>query len=463
MIFPILTISLLLRLVNLNQSLWLDEAIQAWAASSFSLQQLLTQFMPTDVHPPLSYLVSFFTGKLVGFSEISLRLPSVFFGILTIYIVYQLARLIKLKHPALPTLLLATSGLHIYYSQEARMYSLTTLLVSLSIYYLVKSLKNSKDFIYYTLFTLLSIYSHYYAWFMLPTHLFIVFSTHPKKLKKLILSQLAVIIGFLPLLPTLTHQLKAGLKAAASSPSWANTVGALNLKTLSLIPVKFLIGRISFENKLIYALAASIPLLISTFLLYLLVKNLKKTKTSTISATITISWLLIPLILATLLSLKIPVLGFHRFLFILPALYLGLSQGLSYLSKPLFIIATSILLLVNITTSSIYLFNPHHHREDWKNLASELSSRNLDQNPVAILAPVRTPLIYYYGGKIIDYQDITLDFKARELWLVPYAESLFDPQLQTRSILHKLNFKPVFEKHYQGNLTLIQYTNENRN
>jgi uncharacterized membrane protein len=460
MIYLTLLFGLFLRLVNLNQSLWLDEAIQAWAASSFSLGDLLFKFMPTDVHPPLSYLVSFLSGKLIGFSESSLRMPSVIFGVLTIYLTYKLAQLIKLKNPIIPTLLLATSGLHVYYSQEARMYSLATLLVCLSLYYLIKSLKNSQNFIYYFIFTLLAIYSHYYTWFMLPVHFAIIMLTSPQKLKKLVLSQLAVIIGFLPIIPLLTHQLKAGLQAALTNQNWANTVGGLNLKSLSLIPIKFLIGRISFDNKLIYALVVAIPLLISTYIFFLIFKNRQKNQTA---STLLLAWLFIPLILAILISLKLPVLGFHRFLFILPAFYLSLSLGLSYLKKPLKNLAILTLLLLNLGTTGLYLFNSSFHREDWKNLSTELSLANDAQAPVAILSPVITPLKYYYAGQIINYQDITTDFKPNELWLVPYAEPIFDPGLQTKALLFKLGFKPTFEKHFRGNLTLIQYTNENRN
>ncbi|MBU1085400.1 glycosyltransferase family 39 protein [Patescibacteria group bacterium] len=467
MIYFILVIGLFLRLINLNQSLWLDEAIQAWATSGFTLNKLITQFMPTDVHPPLSYLVSLFTGNLIGFSEISLRLPSVIFGVITIYVVYKISKLIKLENQNLPTLLLATSGLHIYYSQEARMYSLATLLVSLSIYYLIKSLKNNKFFIYYLIFTLLALYSHYYTWFMLPVHLIIVLLTHPKKLKTLLLAQTAVIIGFLPLAKTFIHQLGGGLNAATSNPGWASVVGGLHLKSMALIPVKFLIGRITFDNKLIYAFIVAVPLLISTSLFYLLIKNTRPKADRPLdeknSSTIILTWLFIPLIIAILVSIKIPILGFHRFLFVLPALYLGLSKGLSCLKPSLQKILTIILLLVNLTTSGIYLLNPIHHREDWRGLVQELSSSNHTQAPVAILAPVRTPLIYYYAGKIINYQDITPDFKTRELWLVPYAESIFEPFLETKKIINTLGFKEVYQRNFRGNLILIQYTNEDWN
>ena len=459
MIYLISLSAFFLRLINLNQSLWLDEAIQAWASSSFTLETLITKFMPSDVHPPLSYLISLLSGKLIGYSEISLRLPSVIFGCLTVYVIFKLALKLKLKQPILPAALLATSGLHIYYSQEARMYSLMTLLATLSLYFLISSLKKNRYFIYYSVFTALAVSTHYYTWFMLPVHWLIVFSSNPKKIKPFILSQLAIIFGFLPLLPNFTNQLAAGLQAATNSPEWGSTVGGLSLKSLSLIPVKFIIGRISFDNNYVYLAFLIIPLLISLYLFINLIKNYQKNRSTSVFI---LSWLFVPLIIGTIISFKIPVLGYHRFLFVLPALYLAQSQGLSFLKsstrKPLIIT----LLLFNLITSGIYLLNSRFHREDWRGLASQLVANNQSGSPVAILAPVRTPLIYYYGGEIINYQDITPDFDSGEVWLASYAEPIFDPNLATKSTLKTIGFKPVFEKHFRGDLTLIQYTHENR-
>ena len=452
MIYLVLVLAFFLRLINLNQSLWLDEAIQAWAASSFNLNNLLTQFTPTDVHPPLSYLISFFTGKLIGFSEFSLRLPSVLFGIITVFMIFKLAKLLKLKNPVLPAVLLATSGLHLYYSQEGRMYSLATFLVVLSVYYLVKGLTKPKNLILFSLITLLSFYTHYYTFFMIPVYLLINFISKTKHKLKPTLALVVSLLSFMPWLPTLIQQLKGGLTASLSNSTWASTVGGLNLKALGLIPIKFLIGRISFENNLVYASIVIPPLLLSAYLLFILLKK-RSPQANTL-----LSWLFVPILIAILISIKIPVLGFHRFLFILPAFYLLLSLGINQLKKPVEKIVITFFILFNLLTSGLYLFNLNHHRENWKGLASNLIVLNQSNVPVAILAPVKTPLQYYYAGEIISYTDIKKTFNQPELWLVPYAEPIFDPNLTTRQTLESLGFKSNFEKHFRGNLTLVKYS-----
>src|SRR5687767_8667960 len=138
MIYLILLFSGLLRLISINQSLWLDEATSALVAQ-MSFSDIFIKFLPGDFHPPLYYLVLKIWAGIFGYSEISLRLPSVIFGICTVYVIYLLGKeMFNKKVGLIASLLLATSGLNIYYSQEARMYSLATLLVSLLVYFFIK-------------------------------------------------------------------------------------------------------------------------------------------------------------------------------------------------------------------------------------------------------------------------------------------------------------------------------------
>ncbi|MFH0943328.1 MAG: glycosyltransferase family 39 protein, partial [Candidatus Beckwithbacteria bacterium] len=183
--FWILLLGLSLRLINLNQSLWLDEAFQFKATAYFSLKQMLTVYLPGDFNPPLSYLINFFFNRIFGYSEIALRLPSVIFGLLTIWLVYKLS-----QRKIWPALLLATSGLHLYYSQEARMYSLAALAVTASFWFLLK-----KRWFWYAIFSLIAIYSHYLTIFIFPAQLLLI-KRH--QLKKLILAWSGIALGFLP-------------------------------------------------------------------------------------------------------------------------------------------------------------------------------------------------------------------------------------------------------------------------
>ena len=421
-LYLILGLGLILRLLSLNQSLWLDEAILANAVSRLSLTDLITQYMPTDFNPPLFYLFEWFWGRWFGFSEIALRFPSVIFGLLTVYLVYRLGG-------KLPALLLATSGLSIYYSQEARMYSLAALAVVASFYFL-----KEKKWRWYALAILAAVYSHYLTILVLPAQWLI---TKKQQRKKVVMFQLLAALGFLPWLPVFIHQLNSGFQATATT--WGS-IGALTIKAAALIPVKFLIGRISFEPPLVYALITALGLGVW---LWLMVISRRQAKDFAL-------WLGVPLVLGLILSVKLSILSYFRFLFLLPAVYLWLDLGVNKLKKHLRLPVMVFLVVFNLATAAIYLFNPQFHREDWRGLTQFLVLANPEQNPVFIYPQVAAPLTYYYAGTI--NQD-----GADEIWLIPYAQPIFDPQNLTAAKLKVDGYLPVFSKTFGGDLSLIKY------
>ena len=147
MIYIILILAFVLRLVSINQSFWLDEATSATVVGDLSFGDIITKFSPADFHPPLYYLTLKLWSGFSGTSEISLRLLSVLFGTGTIFIVYLIAKnLFSKQVGVISSILLATSGLHIYYSQEARMYSMATFFTALACYFFTKVGQGSKKY-----------------------------------------------------------------------------------------------------------------------------------------------------------------------------------------------------------------------------------------------------------------------------------------------------------------------------
>ena len=67
----------IMRLIGLDQSLWLDEATTAVAVQTHSFWNIVTQFSPSDFHPPLYYLVMKIWTGIFGYSEVALRMSSV--------------------------------------------------------------------------------------------------------------------------------------------------------------------------------------------------------------------------------------------------------------------------------------------------------------------------------------------------------------------------------------------------
>ncbi len=120
--------ALVIRLVGLDrQSLWLDEAAIYNQISADSVGAVV-RAVEGHIGPFYHVLLYGFCG-LAGTSEWALRFPSALFGALCVGMLFFFAlRLFDRPTARAAALLLAVSPLHIWYSQEARMYALWVLL-----------------------------------------------------------------------------------------------------------------------------------------------------------------------------------------------------------------------------------------------------------------------------------------------------------------------------------------------
>ncbi len=129
-----------LRVVDLGkQSLWWDEALSVLVARQ-PLSQLLSALEHyADFNPPLFYVIMRYWMLLAGQSEFAVRWLSVGAGVLAVAVAATLAR--RLFGPAgaaLSALFFAIQPFLVYYGQEARGYTLTTLLSLLVIYWALR-------------------------------------------------------------------------------------------------------------------------------------------------------------------------------------------------------------------------------------------------------------------------------------------------------------------------------------
>jgi len=122
----VLVVGLLARLPGLGESLWYDEI---WYTSSGMFRTPLLESFELDTHPPLYAIVARAWVALAGDGEISVRIPSLVFGLASIVMTWALARRWIGDAVALPAaLLVALSPPHIWYSVEAKVNMLAVLL-----------------------------------------------------------------------------------------------------------------------------------------------------------------------------------------------------------------------------------------------------------------------------------------------------------------------------------------------
>lgn len=124
LLVAILLVAVLLRLPTLGtQSLWYDEAA-TWSQVNGSFVDVFVR-TAADNYPPLFNVLTWVCIAFFGDAEWVLRLPSALLGIGNVPLIYLLASRIGGRAAGLlAATLLALSGFHVWYSQEARMYAL---------------------------------------------------------------------------------------------------------------------------------------------------------------------------------------------------------------------------------------------------------------------------------------------------------------------------------------------------
>lgn len=136
-----------LRFFNIDTAnFWRDEAFTIKAATmNFSS---MWEVLKADTAPPLFTVILHFWLKVVELNETTARIPSFVFGVLSIYYTYLLAKELfpfSRTYIYLTTLLIALNPVLIYYSQEARAYSLLALLSTASLYLIIKISNQQKN------------------------------------------------------------------------------------------------------------------------------------------------------------------------------------------------------------------------------------------------------------------------------------------------------------------------------
>jgi len=231
-----------LRLYGLEaQSLWADEGIQYFIASADSVWEVLQRAREHTFHPPLSFVVNYVFLQLQD-SDAFLRLPSALLGIISLPLTYGLARQLTSKPVALGALLvLAISPLHIWYSQEARMYMPLFVASVLNTLVLLQALERGK-FVWWALYACtmaLGVFLHIFMVLNGLLHLVWLLLCHRRALLRLVATGIVAAILAAPVMmqwvAVLTRQLNPSTSPAAAKIEVGDRIGF----ELAAIPYTF--------------------------------------------------------------------------------------------------------------------------------------------------------------------------------------------------------------------------------
>ena len=205
-----------LRLFRLDyQSLWLDEMHTMLFCNPATSWKEYWKEIGADVHPPLHYTLLRILFQTIAYTSVVARIVSAIAGIIAIWAIFLLGREIKDNRLGLIAASITTLNYYaIYFSQEARNYMLSFLLVTLSFLYFIRLIKTQrlKHSIWYGVYTLLLLYCHYYAAFIICAQILIglIFFLNEEKpnrllfIKRFLLSAAIVAVGFSPWVRFLT-------------------------------------------------------------------------------------------------------------------------------------------------------------------------------------------------------------------------------------------------------------------
>ncbi len=384
----ILVIGLVLRCAFLaKESLWLDEVESWWFATD--LGRALTA---ERTNPPLYYTMLHFWIGWFGTSEAGLRSLSVVPGVLSVGLVYALAKRLLSRGIALGAALYQSiSSFQIYYSQEARTFAWLVFFIlaaGLMLWNALEAAPGRRRFLYfagYALLGALALYSHFITVFFLAGFGLFVLLRRRKQLIPFIASSAVAVLLFLPWVVTL-------LRAAAGNGQ--NYRRYLFLK-LPQAYFSFLFGDtlIPLDGDAVTHIRSTLthfaPLLLGA--------------TLSVAVLLPFAWLawkrwgdrleyalvaaVAPVLMAFLVSFKVMVFDERYLIAAAPFLYIVVAAAIAELlgwrkgrvpawqsSAALAAVGLfSVLLLVSLYN---YFFNPRFGREQWREAVAYIESQD---------------------------------------------------------------------------------------
>jgi mannosyltransferase len=214
-LLAIMLLGAVLRFYGLGfQSLWSDE-LASWDISTRETISQVIGGVRSDEHPPLYFLTLRVAQWIFGDSEWALRFPSALAGWLCIPAIYLLGkRLYSEREGIIAALFLAVFWAPIYFSQEARVYSMLILLSILTTYFwwgVMLGLRYRRELpareaALYVVCAVLCAYVHNFGLILVVLQGAALAALAYGTLRKAMLLYVPVAIAYLPWLPSMVHQ-----------------------------------------------------------------------------------------------------------------------------------------------------------------------------------------------------------------------------------------------------------------
>ena len=482
-----LLVAFALRLYRLDhQEIWGDEAHSAYVVK---LPLLSTVSPHTETNPPLYHFLLYLWVRLTGRGVFALRFLSLVLGVLTVPLVYQLARLAFGELVGLLAALLCTiSPFLIYYSQEARMYALATFATTLSMLLLARIMSGGGGsctrpgrppgiVLTYLLATAAAIFTHYYALFVVVAQNVVAITMWKRdrnRLARWIAVQAVLALSFLPWVLA-----QRGFLAGKANARFEELTLPVLINIVKRSLTAFSVGT-TVETPLAYYLALPFILLMALGLVAALAPPGRKLGGGGFSdlegslspdsplggrgGWLLLAWLVIPLIFAWLVNPIMPFFQERYLLVSAPAFIILVARGLGWLlGRWPWVLAVVLAFLVSASSLSLHnwFFDRAYTKGEYGLMMDYVQDHTRPGDLLLLNNPLQEALFDYYRPPGVAYRFISRDDLRTEqrasralaaltegysrVWLVMfgYAEQ-YDPQHLAERWLSEHGYRSLY-------------------
>jgi mannosyltransferase len=382
------------RLYRLGQqSLWFDESLSMALASAplkISIEATLAEGLQ---HLPLYYLL-LRVFVWIGRSEVILRLPSAVCGVLAVPLIYQVGRRCPGRGTGLfAALLLAVNPYHVWFSQEARMYSLLMLSTLGSFYFFLRLLKENHHSLWlgFIVFHAIGYCTLYFAFFIPLIEFAFILCTWRINYTILRRWTLGQFVAALALSPWIVAIFLSGYRNfgigwiprpqwyAPLQTLWNFGIGYTQVIT-PLVVVSLFVFWLAFIGGLVSGAGDQAPVRLFLGL-----------------------WVGLPIGITFLMSFRRPFYVDRYLIICLPAFLILVARGALHPRPRLARWGWALALLVaaSVGLNRVYFDAEYYTKEDWRGVAQYIAQHEQPGDVIALrLASSALPFNYYYQGQL---------------------------------------------------------------
>jgi hypothetical protein len=469
-------VAFLLRAPHLDaQSLWRDE-VDVIRLAGESTSQWAQQLGRAGFNGPLYHLVMQGWLSLAGESEFALRYLSLCFGVLAIPLVYRAGkRLVGRQAAVMAAALVAISPYLVWYSQDAKMYTTVTALTLLGMVCLLEALATGqlRWWAGFLLFASLSLYVHILSVLMIPVYAAAFLVARPLPQGQWRRGLIAFGLLTLPYLPLAIWQLPLMLDTYDTGHPFYPINQVLSLLFNLYARGLAMVGSWVVVAGFVFAMLGG---------LFLSVRKEPGRGTTGYRPSVPggsrwrlflLIWLLLPILLVYLISLRAPVFEPRYLIYLTPAFYLLTGLGIVALSR-LFWVAAGLALCIVLSFNllGVWVQTTTPIKSDFRAAAGYVMTHRQNNAPIMFQMPyVRDTFDYYFDTEYVALEgpwtnggeseaqvenSMTRSLAAYpEVWLVASESWLWDSRGLTQAwldqhadLVESANFTLVDVYHY---------------